>query len=93
MEDDWDVAQRIFILSGVPKGMGVSIENGKECFGVTLAGFRVARSFQENGVLILVRVQIETNYPGPCADTPHPIVIRSQPWQARFQSSHHSGHV
>jgi PAS domain S-box-containing protein len=34
--------------------------------------------------LILVRVQVETNYPGPCADTPHPIAIRSQPWQARF---------
>jgi hypothetical protein len=34
--------------------------------------------------LILVRVQVETNYPGPGADTPHPIAIRSQPWQARF---------
>jgi len=43
--------------------------------------------------LILVRVQVETNNPRPCADTPHPIAIRSQPWQARFQSSHHSGHV
>ena len=44
-------------------------------------------------VVILVRVHVETNYAGPCADTPHPIAIRSQPWQARFQSSHHSGHV
>jgi hypothetical protein len=55
MEDDWEVAQRIFILSGVPKGMGVSTENGKERFGVTLAGFRVARSFQENGVLMALK--------------------------------------
>ena len=30
MEDDWEVAQRVFILSGVPKGMGVSTENSEE---------------------------------------------------------------
>jgi hypothetical protein len=30
MEDDWEVAQRIFILSGVPKGTGVSTGNSEE---------------------------------------------------------------
>ena len=43
--------------------------------------------------LILVRVQAETNNPRPCTDTPHPGLVRSQPWQARFQGSHHPGHV
>ena|ERR1035441_10677561 len=43
--------------------------------------------------LILVRVQAETNNPGPCTDTPHPVLVRSQPWQAGFQASHHPGHV
>ena len=43
--------------------------------------------------LILVRVQDETNNPGPCTDTPHPVLVRSQPWQAGFQASHHPGHV
>ncbi len=43
--------------------------------------------------LILVRVQGETNYPGPGADAPDAISIRSQPWQASLQSAHHSGHV
>ncbi len=44
-------------------------------------------------LLILVRVQGETNYPGPGADAPDAISIRSQPWQASLQSAHHSGHV
>jgi hypothetical protein len=48
-------------------------------FASGLGDFDLART-----LLILVRVQVETNYPGPCADTPHPIAIRSQPWQARF---------
>jgi uncharacterized protein DUF6788 len=43
--------------------------------------------------LILVRVQAETNNPRPCTDAPHPVLVRSQPWQARFQGSHHPGHV
>ena len=43
--------------------------------------------------IILVRVQAETNNPGPCTDAPHPVLVRSQPWQARFQGSHHPGHV
>ena len=43
--------------------------------------------------LILVRVQVETNNPRPCTDASHPVSIRSQPWQARFQGSHHPGHV
>jgi len=43
--------------------------------------------------LILVRVQAETNNPGPGTDAPHPVLVRSQPWQARFQGSHHPGHV
>ena len=43
--------------------------------------------------LILVRVQGETNYPRPSADARHAITIRSQPWQARFQGSHHPSHV
>jgi hypothetical protein len=30
MEDDWEVAQRIFILSGVPKETRVSTENNEE---------------------------------------------------------------
>jgi hypothetical protein len=30
IEDDWELAQRIFILSGVPKGMGVSTGNSEE---------------------------------------------------------------
>ena len=29
-KDDWAPAQRVFILSGVPKGMGVSSENNEE---------------------------------------------------------------
>ena len=45
------------------------------------------------GQLILVRVQMETNYPRPSANTPHAIAIRSQPWQAGFQSPHYPGHV
>jgi CheY-like chemotaxis protein len=44
-------------------------------------------------LMILVRVQGETNYPRPGADAPHPIMVRSQPWQASFQGSHHPGHV
>ena len=44
-------------------------------------------------LLILVRVQIETKHPGPCADAPHSVLVRSQPWQARFQGAHHPGHV
>jgi hypothetical protein len=44
-------------------------------------------------LLILVRVQVETNNPGPCTDAPHPVLVRSQPWQARFQGSYHPGHV
>jgi len=55
MEDDWEVAQRIFILSGVPKGMGVSIKNSEERFGVRLAGVRIGRSFQEDGVLMTLK--------------------------------------
>ena len=43
--------------------------------------------------LILVRVQGETNDPGPCADAPQAISIRRQPWQAGFQGSHHPGHI
>ena len=43
--------------------------------------------------LILVRVQAETNNPRPCTNAPHPVLVRSQPWQARFQGSHHPGHV
>src|ERR1035441_10557364 len=43
--------------------------------------------------LILVRVQAETNNPRPCTDAPHPVLVRSQPWQAGFQASHHPGHV
>src|ERR1035438_7568044 len=43
----------------------------------------------DNLALILVRVQAETNNPGPCTDAPHPVLVRSQPWQARFQGSHH----
>src|ERR1035438_6886433 len=43
--------------------------------------------------LILVRVQVETNNPGPCTDAPHPVSICRQAWQARFQGSHHPGHV
>ena len=43
--------------------------------------------------LILVRVQAETNNPGPCTDAAQPVLVRRQPWQARFQGSHHSGHV
>ena len=43
--------------------------------------------------LILVRVQAETNNPGPCTDAPYPVLVRSQPWQARFQGSHHPDHV
>ena len=43
--------------------------------------------------LILVRVQAETNNPGPCTDAPHPVLVRSQPWQARLQGLHHPGHV
>ena len=34
--------------------------------------------------LILVRVQVETNNPRPCTEAPHPVSIRSQPWQAGF---------
>ena len=30
MEDDWEVAQRVFILSGVSEGMGVSIGKSDE---------------------------------------------------------------
>ena len=30
MEDDWEVAQRVFILSGVPKEMGIPTENSEE---------------------------------------------------------------
>ena len=45
------------------------------------------------GRLIPVRVQGETNYPGPCADAPYAISIRRQPWQASFQGTHHPGHV
>ena len=45
------------------------------------------------GELILVRVQAETNNPRPCTNAPHPVLVRSQPWQARFQGSHHPGHV
>ena len=44
-------------------------------------------------LLILVRVQGETNYPRPGADAPHAISIQGQPWQAGLQSSHHPGHV
>jgi hypothetical protein len=33
MEDDWEVAQRIFILSGVAKGMGVSPKTAKNALG------------------------------------------------------------
>ena len=44
-------------------------------------------------LLILVRVQAETNNPGPCTDAPHPVLVRSQPWQARLQGLHHPGHV
>ena len=29
-KDDWAAAQRVFILSGVAKGMGVSTENSAE---------------------------------------------------------------
>ncbi len=55
----------------------------------TTLWIRAARSPR----LILVRVQGETNYPGPCADAPHAISIRRQPWQAGFQGTHHPGHV
>ncbi len=44
-------------------------------------------------VLILVRVQIETNYPRPGANAPDAISIRGQSWQSRFQGPHHAGHV
>src|ERR1039457_6464199 len=53
-------------------------------------GFSASRP---NLLLILVRVQVETNNPGPCTDAPHPVLVRSQPWQARFQGSYHPGHV
>ena len=43
--------------------------------------------------LILVRVQVETNNPGPGADALHAVSIRRQPWQACFQGPHHPGHV
>jgi hypothetical protein len=29
-KEDWAAAKRVFILSGVPKGMGVSTENREE---------------------------------------------------------------
>ena len=57
------------------------------------ADMRAPVAVWEEVRLILVRVQVETNYPRPGADAPHSIVIRSQPWQARFQGSHHPGHV
>src|ERR1022692_3250494 len=43
--------------------------------------------------LILMRVQSETNNPGPCTDAPHTVSVCSQPRQAHFQGSHHPGHV
>jgi len=49
--------------------------------------------FGQEAKSILVRVQMETNYPRPSANTPHAIAIRSQPWQAGFQSPHYPGHV
>ena len=47
----------------------------------------------EVSILILVRVQAETNNPRPCTDAPQPVLVCRQPWQARFQGSHHPGHV
>jgi hypothetical protein len=44
-------------------------------------------------VLILVRVQDETNNPRPGANAPHPVSICRQPWQTGLQGSHHSRHV
>ena len=43
--------------------------------------------------LILVRVQGETNNPGPGTETPHAVSIRGEPWQTRFQGLHHPGPV
>src|ERR1035441_2941849 len=54
--------------------------------------FVAGRAERSDG-LILVRVQAETNNPGPCTDAPYPVLVRSQPWQARFQGSHHPDHV
>jgi predicted aldo/keto reductase-like oxidoreductase len=43
--------------------------------------------------LILVRLQVETNDPGPSTDASHPVPVRSQPRQPLSQGSHHPGHV
>ena len=42
---------------------------------------------------ILVRVQVETNYPRPGADAPHARGVRGQARQPGFQSPHYAGHV
>ena len=47
----------------------------------------------DTGAIILVRVQDETKHPRPGTDARHALVIRSEPWQARFQGLHHPGHV
>jgi hypothetical protein len=38
-KDDWAPAQRVFILSGVPKGLGVSNENSEELPGLLLPSY------------------------------------------------------
>ena len=43
--------------------------------------------------LILVRCQVETNYPRPCANASHARFIGGQSWQASFQGSHNSRHI
>jgi drug/metabolite transporter (DMT)-like permease len=61
--------------------------------GLILLALRLLTTEPTGWSLILVRVQAETNNPGPGTDAPHPVLVRSQPWQARFQGSHHPGHV
>ena len=49
--------------------------------------------YPHGAALILIRLQVETNYPGPCANASHSISIRGQSRQSSFQRLYHARHV
>ena len=63
-----------------------TFERLSACDEVTLAaaGLPRAEALATLDLLILSRVQVETNYPGPCTNASDPNWIRSQPGQSRF---------
>ena len=78
----------INVAQGTFKGFESGLINVSEnTTGFQLGVFNYAQT------LILIRFQVETNNPGPCANTPYAISIRGQARQSSFQSSDHSRHV